>query len=117
MGRYFSLALNLGPQVQAKPKPKKTKAFEIDAIFWIVFFLVFFSIAYLTMVNSTSTKGYEIKKLESRLLELKEQQKRLELEAASLKSIQTIEEEIKTLNLIPSGSVKYPDVRNGFAYQ
>ncbi len=117
MGRYFALALNLGGQVQTKPKSQKTKSSKINYGFWIVVLLIVFGIAYLMQVNSTSTKGYEIKKLETKLTGLREQQKRLELEEASLKSIKAIETQVKSLNLVPSENVNYPKTKNGYAYQ
>lgn len=79
-------------------------------------FLFMLGVAYLFQVNSLSTKGYEIKKLEQRLLELKETSERLELEARSLKAVETIQGEAKMLNLVPSGGVNYfPG--NDYAFQ
>ncbi len=85
--------------------------------FWVMAFLIIFGMVYLTQVNSTSTKGYEIKKLESRLTELKEQQKRLDLEAAALKSVQNLEAEVKVLNLIPSQGIRYLPKESDYAYK
>ncbi len=78
--------------------------------------LFFIGVAYLLQVNSLSTKGYEIKKLELRLVELKEASERLELEARSLKAVETIQKEASLLNLVPSGGVNYfPG--NDYAFQ
>ena len=107
MGRYFALTLGLASQA-VKSKPK-TKSFAAAPNFghWVFILLVLFSIAYLVQVNGSSTKGYEISRLEQRLAELREANKRLELETASLKSIQHIEENVQHLNLVPSGKVRY----------
>jgi len=75
-----------------------------------------FGVAYLIQVNSISTKGYEIKKLEQRLLELKETSERLEFEARSLKSIETIQAQAAVLKLVPSKGVNYTS-GNGYAFQ
>jgi len=73
-------------------------------------------ISYLMQANSLSTKGYEIKKLEQRLVELKETSERLELETRSLKAVETIQDEAKMLNLVPSKGVNYfPG--NDYAFQ
>lgn len=117
MGRYFALTLGLPAQVQAKTKPKKNleKARSTLGI-WLAVFIVLLGLVYVIEVNTTSTKGYEIKALESQLTDLKEQNKRLELESSSLKSIQHLQETAKTLNLGPSGKVRYIG-QNGYAFQ
>ena len=111
MGRYF--ALNLAVPQGSKTKNKKivsTKSFKklkrLNFGFVLGIFLVLLAIGYMTQVNSLSTKGYEIRKLELALKDIKETGKRLELEAAGLQSIQSIDEDIELLNLIPSGTVK-----------
>lgn len=71
---------------------------------------------YLFQVNSLSTKGYEIKRLEQRLVQLKETSTRLELEARSLKAVETIQTEAKILNLVPSRGVNY-FAGNDYAFQ
>ena len=62
---------------------------------------------YFVQVNSISTKGYEIKELEKHVQALKESNKRLEIESSALKSIESIQNEAQSLNLVPSGAVKY----------
>ena len=110
MGRYFALTLEV-PQSQVRlPKAErkgqtKTKPNKLGML--IVIFLTLFGLMYLFQVNSLATTNYDIKKLERQLLDLKETNKRFELEAAHLKSIQSVEETVKTLNLVPSGSVRY----------
>lgn len=117
MGRYFALSLGLASQVAARPA-KQSKAMKsgIKLGHWILGLILVLGSVYLLLVNSTSTMGYEIKKLEQQLGDAKEATKRLELEAASLKSIQNIQDSAKILNLIPTGPVKYPG-NNGYAYQ
>lgn len=107
MGRYFALTLNL--PVQVKSKPQSASRWKTNWKLVLVVLVVLVGIAYLFQVNDTATKGYEIKVIERRLAELREGVKRLELEAAALKSIQTIEQEVEFLNLIPSISVSYND--------
>ncbi len=110
MGRYFALTLDLPGSTKTKVKTKKVtnsrprgKSFG----FLIVFLLLGLGMFYITQVNNISTKGYDIKKLEVKLNEMKESNKRLELQAASLKSINNLESEVKTMNLIPSEDTNY----------
>ncbi|TSA45649.1 hypothetical protein D4R52_02020 [bacterium] len=120
MGRYFTLALSItGEQ---KPKAKKITAgksageVKFNMGMWLLVLIVFFGVLYLTEANSMSTKGYEMVKLEQQIANLQDSNKKLQTEAASLKSIQNIENEVKSLNLVPNGSVQYP-VREGYAFQ
>lgn len=117
MGRYFALTLGIPAQTQTKAKPKRKVEYNTQGLgFWIAALIVIFGGVYLVQVNDTSTKGYEIKTLERRLAEVRDANKRLELETGSLQSIQRIEGTVKTLNLVPSGKVFYVG-ENGYAYQ
>jgi hypothetical protein len=126
MGRYFALALGLSTPHQA-PKSqiisdkirKRSKSVVKNSAkigLLIASLLAVCGIFYLVEVNSTSTKGYEIKTLEKQLTELKETNKRLELEVSSLKAIQNLETTVQTLNLVPSGAMKYAGGR-GYAFE
>lgn len=96
-------------------KSKSNHATKSNWTTWVFALLALFGLFYLLLVNSLSTKGYEIKKLEKRIVELSEVQKRLGLESAALQSVQQIEEMVKVLNLVPSNQINYPE-RNGYAY-
>lgn len=87
-----------------------------DFGFWIAVMLIATGVVYLLVVNSLSTQGYEIKRLEQKLAAVKDQRASLEIEAASLKSIQQMDIEIKNLNLVPSQNMKYLP-GNGFSYK
>src|SRR3989338_1646028 len=111
MGRMFALALHL--PAEPKVKNKKITATKMKVSFKFNFGLVIFAMLlvfgalYLWTVSDTSTKGYEIRSLEKQLGQAQEQGKRLELEAASLKSAQNLEQDAKALNLVPSSGVNY----------
>lgn len=107
MGRYFALSLSLPAGVKTKSKAKPKSVTRANFGLWIMVGIVFFGFLYLFQVSSSTTKGYEVKNLERRLVELKESNRRLELETASLKSIQNLETEVKSLNLVPSDGVNY----------
>lgn len=102
--------------MQSKTKVKAQVNQKTNWGLWIMISLVVFSIFYLIEINSMTTKGYEIKKFEKRITALKESEKKLELEAASLQSIQVIEESAQVLNLVPSAGMNYPS-QNGYAYE
>lgn len=114
MGRYFALTLDI-PQTKIKTKAKSPKRISSNFGLLLIVLLIVSGILYLIEANSISTKGYEITKLQGRLLELRELNKSLELETASLKSIQSIEAEVRIFNFVPTGEVNYL-TRNGYAY-
>jgi len=62
---------------------------------------------YLGQVLNTASQGSDIQQLEEKIVELKEQQKEIELEGARLRSIDTIEEKVQQLNLINTTKVTF----------
>lgn len=62
---------------------------------------------YLQQIFGTAAHGSSIQSLEQGLLQLKEQQKELELQGAQLRSIQSVEERVEQLNLISASNVGY----------
>jgi len=64
-------------------------------------------LVYLFTINSMGTKGYEIKKLESQMETLQEQQKNLMLQTSNLQSIDRIQEQATKLNFVPTNNVSY----------
>ena len=118
MGRYFGLTLNMIGLAPAKVK-KPARSWKRNPVRlggWIFALLVVFGVLYIFQANSLSTKGYEIKQLEQQQAELLEALKRLELEASELKSIESIETQMKTLNMVPVSGVNYVRDRD-YAYQ
>lgn len=62
---------------------------------------------YLQQVLGTASQGTDIHALESKVVELRERQRALELEGAELRSLQTVEEQVQKLNLVKTGDVTY----------
>lgn len=65
------------------------------------------SFFYLQQVLQTASQGSDIHALETRVIELKEKQRSLELESANLRSIHAIEEKMESLNLVTTDRVSY----------
>lgn len=65
------------------------------------------SFFYLGQVLGTASQGSDIQDLEDNIVELREQQKELEIESAQLRSIQTIEDRVNDLNLVTTDRVTY----------
>src|SRR3989344_6547368 len=111
--KYFALTLNMAG-IQPKPKSRNyeinkltTPMKNINFSTWIFGALFIVGIFYLISVNTLATKGYEIERLEKQVLELRESNRRPEIETTALKSIETIEAGARSLNLVPSNGVNY----------
>ncbi len=68
---------------------------------------------YLQQVLETASQGSQISDLENHLMDLKTQQQSLELESAQLRSIQNIEGQLNTLNLVATDHVAYLSLPEG----
>src|SRR6185436_19176407 len=64
-------------------------------------------LAYLFVINSLGTKGYEIRKLESQMQLLTEQHKTLEMQTSDLQSITRIQSKAQLLNFVPNTNATY----------
>lgn len=69
--------------------------------------VVLIGFVYLQQVFGTASQGEDIQHLEQQLVDLKEQQRELELQGAELRSIQTVEETVQQLNLVTTDRVAY----------
>ncbi len=70
-------------------------------------FLVF-GLMYVVQTSSLSTKGYEINDLEKQIQVLEQENQRLELQIASNRSMNSIQERLVGLNMVEAGgSVEY----------
>lgn len=62
---------------------------------------------YLQQVFGTANHGTNVQDLESRVIELREEQRALELKGAELRSMQAVEERVRELNLVTVDRVAY----------
>lgn len=62
---------------------------------------------YLQQVMNTASQGTDMHELETQIVELREQQKELELEGAQLRSLQAVEGRVDQLNLVETDKVSY----------
>lgn len=62
---------------------------------------------YLQQVVHTASEGTDVHQLEASISDLKEKQRKLELEGAQLRSLKNIEGDMQELNLVPTDKVSY----------
>ncbi len=84
--------------------------FSASCRFTLLTIVVLFGILYIVETNSVSTKGYEISDLERRLETLQQEHQRLTVEIAGYRSMKSIEERVKGMNLVSATDVQYVNV-------
>lgn len=75
------------------------------AIFTVL--VAVFGIGYLMQINAASTKGLQIRKLETEISELKETGERIELKVAKEQSVQAVEAKVKEMGMVPTPKIDY----------
>lgn len=115
MGRYLTITnsntAKLGIRKQTLPKKLKTGPITLTIITLILVCLL--SLFYLAQLFDSSTKGYQMSDLKKKAEELREENRKLQVKAAELKSYKHIEEEAKKLNMLPSTSIVYINSTSG----
>lgn len=62
---------------------------------------------YLQQVVRTASQGTDVRALEAKIIDLKEQQRVIELEGAQLRSLKNVEGDTQKMNLVPTEKVSY----------
>ena len=62
---------------------------------------------FLAKLFQTSTKGYEISALRDQVGDLKEENKKLEIKAAELRSFENVNQSVEKFNMVKSNNVVY----------
>jgi cell division protein FtsL len=102
--RDLTIALEKGfTDTKKKTNPKNVYFWNLALITGIVMLVL----TYVFEINSLSTQGYTIKKLETRIKQLENERKQLEVQESSLRSITRIQQEAANRNFVPSNGVTY----------
>lgn len=75
--------------------------------------LVVFCFAYIIQVNSTASKGYQIRDLQNTIHELTVANQQSELEIHEAQSLNNIQHAVKMIGMVPADQAVYVDVRGG----
>ncbi len=94
------------PKIKINRKKKITSG-SINLAFIVFIFTVVAGVFYLYSTNSNAVQGYQIKKVEKDLFELRQVNEQLRIREADLKSLYHIEESTKNLNMEETKSVSY----------
>ncbi|KKP69060.1 MAG: hypothetical protein UR66_C0002G0117 [Candidatus Moranbacteria bacterium GW2011_GWE1_35_17] len=79
----------------------------------VVFLCLVVAMVYLGIINASAVKGYEIKKVEQKIEELKKENKQLQIQEAELNSFYNIKDNIGNLNMVEVKDVVYIDDNEG----
>lgn len=109
MSAYITIT-NSKTMKRGKKKKVLPKNFKIGPVTFVVVvagMFAFIGFLFLVQLFQSSTKGYEITELRYVADELKEENKRLEIKAAKLRSFENIDESVEKLNMVKSDNVVY----------
>lgn len=75
--------------------------------YFMIGLVVVVGLSYLTFVNKVATDGYQVKALSEKVSELKNKNKKLELESSALQSMQRVSSASQDLNLVAISGIQY----------
>lgn len=73
----------------------------------IMVFIVFFSILYVLQTSSISAKGFAMSDLEKQIQILENENQKVEFQIATHRSMKSIEERLKSMNLVVVDNAQY----------
>lgn len=108
MTRYLTITNTNKKGARKRTLPlRKPTAGPVTLTLITILILCLVSLFYLAQIFKSSTKGYDVSELEKKVTELKEQNTKLEIEAAELKSFKNIEESANQLNMVSISNIIY----------
>jgi cell division protein FtsL len=105
MGKYFALSMQI-PMQQTKKRTANRASVERLG-FAVTALCLVLMVSYFVQANSFSTKGFEISRLQQQVDDLAENNKKLQIEAAELQSLQRIQNEPQVTGMVPVNTVTY----------
>jgi cell division protein FtsL len=105
MGKYFALSMQIPMQQTKKRTASKASVERLG--FAVTALCLILMVSYFVQANSFSTKGFEISKLQQQVDDLAESNKKLQIEAAELQSLQRIQSEPQVTGMVPVNTVTY----------
>jgi hypothetical protein len=100
-----------------KVAQKSHSAGFISPVFVVLACMAFSGLFYIYSVNQTAIKGIAIRDAEKAVATQKKNNESLKIREAELKSLYSIEDESKNLNMVESANVKYLEESQAMAYR
>lgn len=94
-------------RVPPAPRKKRENARTKPAALALGFLVAIFGAGYFVTINLSSSKGYQIRTLETQIAGLKEESAKLELQVAQEQSVQAVESKVQGLGMVPTPKIEY----------
>ena len=107
MSKFFQLAKRTNNRVKPAPRNASFKPSITMLNLVVLSLLLVTGVGYLVQVNSTLTKGYAIRDLETKISQLQAQGSELKLSALELESMQNVQAKVDQLGMVAVGDVDY----------
>lgn len=107
MPKYLTLNNSYSSNLRKKTVKKKIKTGPVTLTIVTIILFCALGLLFLAQVFQSQTKGYEVLELKKQAEELKQENKNLEIKAAELRSIDSIKQSAKQLNLIDTKNIVY----------
>ncbi|MBU1167750.1 hypothetical protein KKC60_05090 [Patescibacteria group bacterium] len=109
MARYLTLTKSKSSKrgVRKSSFGQSVKTGPVTLVIATIALFCLLSFFFLAQVFQSSTKGYEVSELEKRIEDLDDENQKLEIQAAELKSLDNIERSVEEINMVPVQDVVY----------
>ncbi len=110
MSRFLTITNSTSTRIGSRKKAlnsEKVKIGKITLNFILVILICMAGVIYIYEVNRLAVRGYEISSLEKQIQEIREENERIKIRAAEIKSMYKIEEEMKQINMSAPKNVTY----------
>lgn len=110
MSRFLTITNSSSVNFGDRKKTVKSQGGLIGNVtlnFLVAALVCLLGVFYIFEVNNMATKGYEIKALENKMADLKKENENLKIQEAELKSMYSIEEKTRELNMVAPKGVSY----------
>jgi len=109
MNSYIEKKQTLREKKEALNKLLFSTSFRVS----VGIFVLIFGVLYILKTTSVSTKGYMISDLEKQVATLEYENRKMDVEVAKLKSMQSLQERIASTDLVAVANVDYLNVLDG----
>lgn len=107
MQNYLTLNKTFNSSNRTKTIKNKLKTGPVTLTIVTIVLFCALGLLFLAQVFQSQSKGYEVSELKTKTAELKQQNKDLEIKSAELRSIDSIKQSAKQLNLVETKNIVY----------
>lgn len=102
-------------KIKIKKQEKMSASGFVNPVVSVVVLGIFAGLLYVYSINQSAVKGFQIRKIEKEIVQLRNENELLKIKEAELKSLYKIEQSSKDLNMLEVAEIKYLDETNSLA--